>query len=117
MAKAVPTVASIAAPGVTVGDRVRGVLTCAALGPVCIAGMVTGSAVATGTAVGVEAREARDEALTGLGDTVTGAIAGVAAPVAEISSAVRWSVIAVVSLVFLAMAVLITFILFRIGVL
>jgi len=113
VAKALPTVASIAAPGVSLGDRARAVVTCAALGPVCIAGLVAGSAVTAGNAAGTAAIEARDSVLTDLGDAVT---AG-AAPIAEISSAVRWSVIAVVSLVFLAMAFLITFILFRVGVL
>jgi hypothetical protein len=105
------------APGSTWSERATAVAACAVLGPACILNLAAGETrAATSDARDAAVAEGRG-ALAGLGDAVTDTVTAAAAPVAEVSSAVRWSVVAIVSLAFLAFAFLITFILMRIGIL
>lgn len=113
-----------AAPGSTWRERASAVATCAALGPVCIMGLATGTAYA----IADEGAEALEGVRDGVTDSATGVVSDLgsavaetagaaAAPLAEVSSAVRWGTVAIVSVAFLILCFLIAWGLTRVGVL
>lgn len=112
------------APGSTWRDRVSAVATCAALGPVCIAGLATGSAYAVANESVEAAEGVRDGVvsegrglISELGDAAAEVAGAATDPLAEVSSAVRWATVAIVSVAFLILCFLIAWALTRVGVL
>jgi hypothetical protein len=109
-----------AAPDSSLLTRAAAVARCAALGPVCIYAMATSSAWTTGEAVvdgGVAARDAAIAGAEQAGENLTDLVVASATPVAEVSSAVRWATVGLVSIVFLVLAFLVTWVLLRTGIL